>query len=322
MRNEGQFKKLEDRVNVLRARPTVGMFIDLDSLLLDIEEAFDASTYDNIRDYDIAEVVIRVAQSAGRPGRMAVYYSADDDDVELQAWRSRNIIPINTPKDGYTKDDINLPIVLDAYEGALAGSFDVCILVVGQTDYTALGRRLMERGITVLLVSNYPPSMRTLPRDNCAYIPLRSLFSDVEAVAVDPDSFDYDQLVRLLYESEKRMPFVAVRYFIRDVMWRLGEGFKNTTTCQRIFQGAKDRELVEVYKHPNVDPRRKEVSACKLVRTNAKVISIIDEVKQKTQMPGNDEEQEPQVRVHTESSLSTDHSGNLGPPTESAKPIL
>lgn len=307
MQNEGQFKKLEDRVNALRARPSVGVFIDLDSLLMDIEEALDTDAYESIRDPDIAETVIRVAQASGRPSQMVVYYSTDlakDDEVEYRAWRSRNITPVNTPREGYTKEDVNLPLVLDAYEGAVGGKFEVCILVVGQTDYTAFARRLMEHGITVLMVSNYPPNRRTLPRDNCAYIPIRSLFSDLGSTSsVDPDDFDYDQLIRLLYESENRMPFVGVRYFIRDVMWRLGEGFKNTSTCQRIFQGAKDRDLVEVYKTSNVNPNRKEVSACRLIRDNDHVTSVIDEVERRTRRAPEDDGV---VQVRHESPISTE----------------
>jgi len=321
MHNEGQFKKLEDRVNALRARPSVGVFIDLDSLLLDIEEALDSDTYENIGDPDIAETIIRVAQASGRPSQMVVYYSTDlarDDEIEHTAWRSRNITTVSTPREGYTKEDVNLPLILDAYEGAVEGKYEVCILVVGQTDYTALARRLMERSITVLMVSNYPPNRRTLPRDNCAYIPLRSLFSDLSRSTVDPDDFDYDQLIRLLHESENRMPFVGVRYFIRDVMWRLGDGFKNTANCQKIFQGAKDRDLVEVYKCANVDPKRKEVSACRLVRKSERVIEVIEEVERKTRRSSDDDRP---VKVRHEGTLSTENRDSQ-PAVPNVDPIL
>lgn len=321
MSNEGQFKKLEDRVNALRARPSVGVFIDLDSLLMDIEEALDTDTYETIRDPDIAETVLRVAQASGRPSQMAVYYSIDlakEDEIEYGAWRSRNITPVDTPQEGYTKEDVNLPLILDAYEGAVEGKFEVCILVVGQTDYTALARRLMERGITVLMVSNYPPNRRKLPRDNCAYIPLRPLFSDLGHASVDPDEFDYDQLIRLLYESENRMPFVGVRYFIRDVMWRLGEGFKNTTTCQRIFQGAKDRNLVEVYKTTNVNPNRKEVSACRLIRDSDHVTSVIEEVERRTRRTSEDDGT---VQVRHETLISPEATDSHSPIQNEDSPL-
>jgi hypothetical protein len=317
MISEGQFKKLEDRVLSLRARPSVGVFIDLDSLLVDIEEVLDKDTYENISDHDIADTVAKLAQSVGRPNHLAIYYSGDTervDGIDHRAWRSNNIEEIRTPQEGYSKEDINIPLILDAQEAAMGDKFEVCILIVGQTDYTALARRLLNRGITVLMVSNYPPNKRVLPRDNCAYIPMRSLFEDMGQSSVDPDKFDYDKLIRLLYESEKRMPFVGVRYFIQHVMWRLGTGFKSATLCQRVFQGAKDRELVEVYKFNNIDRNRKEVSACKLVRENARVTEVIEDVEQRTSRTGSEEE-EGTVNVQHGSLLDTDSSVSSSTPS-------
>lgn len=291
MITEFQLQKIQERIGNIESRPRIGLFLDFDSVLADLDEYVDEEVFADLRDKDVADVVHFLATSVGRPSIMKVYYSNDleqHDGIDHGVWKSRNILEVRTQLDSITQDGVNQQLLFDAYDVGMRRQIDIAILVVGQANYTALARRLMDMGIIVMVVGNYPKEERTLPRDSCLYIPLRSIMVE-EAQMVTPtdlDKFDFSQFVRLLSVSESMMAFVGVRFFIHKVMWRLGPQFRNPQTCQQLFQVAKDRELVEVYKQENLDEGSKPVSACKLNRENPAVQEALANMEEATTPKG------------------------------------
>jgi hypothetical protein len=287
MITEFQMQKIQDRVNTIKSRMSVGLFLDLDSVLADLDEYVDEEVFANLRDKDVADVVHNLALGVGRPSTLNVYYSADlerEDGIEHGVWRARSIQENRTYKESITHDGVNLQLLFDAYDAAVRQRMNIAILVVGQTNYTALARKLIDCGVTVMMVGNYQKENRTLPRDSCLYVPMRSIMVDESSVTanVDLDNFDFCQFIRLLSASESMMSFVGVRFFIHKVMWRLGSQFKNPYVCQQLFQLAKDRNLVEVYKQENLEHEGKPVSACRLNRETSEVQSVLTNMEEAT----------------------------------------
>ena len=311
MMNSIQLKRIEDRTYGNQRRPRVNVFIDLDSLLCDVEGFLGSS--DAIPDDDtLAAAVEKIASSVGKFSDGTVYFSDDivkNDGLDHPAWRAKGFNSTFTPESGFTKDDINLDLMFDAHTKAVHGMLDVAVLVVGKTNYTALAKRLLQHNVTVVMISNYHHSVRTLPKDSCVYISTRSVFDEHGAprenvthytVAAedqfDEESFDYTKFIRLLATSEELMPFVGVNYFVTRVMWRLGDAFREQYACQRLFQSAKDRGFVEIYERANLHSSDNPVSACKLNQENDLVKQVILELE------SIGESSDPQVSVkYTES---------------------
>jgi len=270
------FSSLQDRIIGMRSRPNVGLFVDLDAVLID----------NHNEDSVLAPPIEEFARTSGRLSKAVVYYTTvmeEADGLDAEEWLKRGITPVATTAQGVTKDDVNLHLLFDAHTEILHGSIEICILIVGPTDYTALARQAISRGITVILVGNYPRDRRVLSRDSCIYLPSRAIFKDDsdEAPPVDKkpsaniESYPFDALIRLLHSSEDRMPFVGARYFINKVMWRL-DGMRTPELKQQLFQRAVDAGVVDIYDVDNVDGTQNKVSACRLNPGHELVAQVIE----------------------------------------------
>jgi hypothetical protein len=273
-------KQIEDRIVGMRQRPKVGVFIDLDGVLAD---------KDDLQDETIAGTIWEFGCSIGRLCQTAVYYSTDivsSDGIDGRAWSKRAFKKVHTQEEGFTKEDLNLDLMFDAHAASMRGRFDTAILVVGRADYNKLAQRLVHEGASVIMVSNYPREKRILPRHSCIYVPLYTLFGpsreDAVESEVDPEELDYASLIRLLATSEDMMPFVAVSYFVKRVMWRLGDEFQEYRLCQKVFQAAKDLGIIEVYERENINNSGNMVSACRLNQEHHLVVEVMEKLEEAT----------------------------------------
>lgn len=298
-------KQIESRIVGMCKRPRVGVLIDLDGVLAD---------RDDLQDKTIAKVIWELACSVGRLCSAVVYYSTavlKNDDIDNQAWSKHSIKTVHTHDEGFTRDDLNLDLMFDVHAAVMRGQFDTVILMVGTTDYSKLAQRLIYDGVSVVLVSNYPPEKRMLPKHSCVYVPmhtlLRSTRDEEEDDVLEPADFDYASLIRLLATSQDMMPFVAVSYFVRRVMWRLGEKFQEYRLCQNLFQEAKERGIIEVYERENINSSSNKVSACKLNPEHSMVAEVMKKFEEATRIR---EEVQITVDIHDSStdSMTTDHS--------------
>jgi hypothetical protein len=254
----------------------VGLFIDLDAVLID----------NHNEDSILAPPIEEFARSSGRLSKAMVYYTTameESDGVDAEEWLKRGIVPVATNPDGVTKDDINLHLLFDAHKAILQGTIEICILVVGPTDYTALAQRAIRNGITIILVGNYPRDKRILARDSCIYLPTHTIFKNDEEGSqtapkdsdINVDAYPFDGFIRLLNSSEDRMPFVGARYFINKVMWRL-DGMHTPELKQQLFQRAVDAGVVDIYDVDNVDGTDNKVSACRLNKKSSLVSQALE----------------------------------------------
>ncbi len=276
----GQGVTVQDRIITMRSKPLVRLFVDLDGLLMDKDED----------DSILAPAVERFARTSGRLAGANVYYTTSLENGEglySDQWLARGIYPVATTSDGVTKDDLNLHLVFDAHKSIVQEEVDTIIIVSGPTKYTALARRAIHSGVTVLLVGNYPQDQCVLPSDSCIYMPTQRLFSESsegtpasrrEQVAkADTAAYQLSGFIKLLNSSESRMPFVGARYFINKVMWRLKD-IDTPEERREVFQQAVDCNVVAIYDVENVDGTDNKVSACKLNRAHDLVAETLGTV--------------------------------------------
>jgi hypothetical protein len=279
MQRDNKFKNLQERLEGMRRKVTVALFVDADSVLT--ERLQDGAADDEI----LSKILLDVASSLGRVVTTCVYFEENrlQPPVNMGAWSTLGYTLRATPKDATTEDGINLPLLFDAFDSGKQETFDLYVLAVGSTNYNALAQRLVAQGASVVLLCNYSREQRTLPRDSCVYVPLRTVVTKPAAMraekkrepsAPNVDDFDFARLVTLLAESESRMPFVAAKYFVTRVMWRLKE-LKTHEEKQAVFQGAAERGIIEFYEQDNIKEDMNKVSAVKLNRDNEFVQSVL-----------------------------------------------
>ncbi len=275
--SDNKFSKIRDRLIGMRTIPTVGVFVDVDGVYDELEGPEDHNGY-------LAEAAQAFAQSVGRITHACMYYengNIDDPPVDPDDWYCHDFTVVPTQEDE-SANDINLSLLFDAHALGQQGAFQVCVLVVGTTNYQELARRLISNGITVVLVANYERALRYLPKDSCVYVPIKSVVQE-EAVSkgvrrtlgVDPETFDFKTLIELLADSESLMPFVGAKYFVNRVMWRLKK-LRTHEDKQGIFQEAAQRGIIEIYETGNVEGQEHAVSACRLRRDHPLVAECLD----------------------------------------------
>jgi len=277
MPRENRFKNIQERLDGMRARPRVALFVDVDSVCADPPQG---TTVD---DGDLSRSLLEVASLMGRVTRAAMYYEEGnlDPPIVAHAWTNKGFTIHSTPTDAVTEDGVNLPLLFDAYDEGAQRANDIYVLAVGATSYNALVKKIISHGASVVLISNYPRQRRTLPKESCIYIPLRSVIlkpaSPVEKrpSTVKAQEYDFKKFVLVLAESENRMPFVSAKYFVTRVMWRLKD-LRTHEEKQAVFQEAADRGIVEFYEQDNIDGSDNKVSACRLNRGHELVVGAVE----------------------------------------------
>jgi len=281
MDKPSKFHIIAERLKGMQTRPTVSLFVDLDAVLQE------NLSEDDSQDDAIARALYAFAQSLGRVVTAKTYFMSELDEqefVDSHVWVTFGFDPIAVPQDACTQDKVNLSLLFDAYDTIKQTHSDTCVLVTGSTNYTALARKLISQGTTVVMVSNYDSHLRTLPRDSCTYIPIDSVMGHSEEkqedqgkTTLDVQNYPFHLLIRLLAESERLMPFVGAKYFVTKVMWRL----KDLTTHeekQLVFQEAAERGIVLLYEMENINNNERPVSACRLNPENSLVLEVLGRV--------------------------------------------
>jgi hypothetical protein len=92
---------------------------------------------------------------------------------------------------------------------------------------------------------------------------------------VDFSRYDWAPFVRLIDELEHRLPFVGVRYLVNKVLGPRNCGIEDPRQKRDLINRAVDDGLIEMYEVGNVGERRDPVTACRLDRKNAVVVSVL-----------------------------------------------
>jgi hypothetical protein len=92
---------------------------------------------------------------------------------------------------------------------------------------------------------------------------------------VDFSRYDWAPFVRLIDELEHRLPFVGVRYLVNKVLGPRNCGIDDPRQKRDLINRAVDDGLIEMYEVGNVGERRDPVTACRLDRRNAVVVSVL-----------------------------------------------
>lgn len=272
---DNKFKKIQERLVGMRSLPTVGVFVDVDSVY---DEVDDEEAYSSL----IATAAHEFAESVGRVTHARVYYETGNIDPPLdhRDWSCYDFVPVPVNEDTVTGDQVNLPLLFDAHELGQRAAFQVCVLMVGATNYNELVKRLIGNGITVILISNYARDARVFSKDSCVYVPIHSVVQqgqaqrELQRPSVDVTTFDFKTLVQLLADSENLMPFVGAKYFVNRVMWRLKQ-LRTHDEKQAVFQEAAQQGIIEIYETDNVEGQEHAVSACRLRRNHPLVMESL-----------------------------------------------
>jgi hypothetical protein len=93
----------------------------------------------------------------------------------------------------------------------------------------------------------------------------------------DFEQYDWGPFLRLVDELERRLPFVGVRYLVNKVLGAHNCGVEDARLKRDLINRAVDDGLIEMYPVGNVGDRADPVTACRLTRTNTRVVEVLGE---------------------------------------------
>lgn len=243
-------QSIKESVTNLSKRPNVALFIRADWNRNDTASSND----------QIIREANKLANSLGRVSTARMYTSGSSvrnfDNIEILVSNK------NRTRSEHT-------FILDVYEhSSQAESADVYVLMLAQaTTVHELVSRLVSKNKTVVVVSS-TDSAREFPRSwPMLLVPLNKFLSDAQSEppakeGVDVSSFDFKRFITLLEDTQDRLDFVGVKYFINKVMWRLD--ISTPRQCQDVFQAAQERGIIEIFEQENIKEGGQPVSACRL----------------------------------------------------------
>ena len=88
-------------------------------------------------------------------------------------------------------------------------------------------------------------------------------------------AYDWSPFVKLIDELEQRLPFVGVRYLVNKVLAGHNCGTDDPRLKRELINRAVDDGLIEMFPVGNVGDRADPVTACRLDRSNAAVVTVL-----------------------------------------------
>ena len=92
---------------------------------------------------------------------------------------------------------------------------------------------------------------------------------------MDFTDYNWGSFVTLIDELEHRLPFVGVRYLVNKVLGPRNCGIEDPRLKRDLINRAVDDGLIEMFEVGNLEGRGDPVTACRLDRTNARVVSVL-----------------------------------------------
>jgi len=264
MTQESRRKTLPETVRSTFNRPPVTVYVDF------LNSGYQTGAF--------AKHILRFADSIGRVDRAFLYgYFNLDTRETREEWKDYEIRITESGNEGSAR----LELHLDILTSALTNERRIYVIVGYNAGlYAGLAKRLLDRGNTVVVVGA-PLSQEEVQKLPFIYCSMDSLlkggsFQDKAAPKkLDIDTYDFQQFIEVLNTSEKKMQFVAVSFFIRKVMWRLGSHYDDAQK-QQIFNKAQEEGIIELFERENIDKEAPPVSACKLNREHSLVKAVLE----------------------------------------------
>ena len=169
---------------------------------------------------------------------------------------------------------------------------DVVVLATDDAQAAELVRRFRRRGSHVVAVvpEALAAAQPALSADRVVVLE-QLLHGDVASELMSPRlrearprvlpapfdlaAFDWSRLVLLLRDLEARMPFVGMRWLKNKVLGPHNVGVTHMGDKQALLNKAVDEGMVEVFRVGNREEGGEPVTACRLVRDNARVVEIL-----------------------------------------------
>ena len=268
-------------VNKLMSKYTVNLFIDADGFTRDSN---DNALFDNER--ATAASIIGFARGFGAVTKMFLYVrKVDADLLDERAWGRRYHKRI------VTEDDITEVLSLDLLEQSLLAKEKTVYCLIGYTDqYYEVVRRVASAGNVVVLVYTEVNKIAAPLHDLIVHVDLNNVLGNTsmleqkdQGTAENKDHDDtwrpsMDDFIWLLNETEQRLPFVGVGFFVSKTMTRAGMG--SIEECQALFKVAKDQGYVELGSSRNIKNGEPDVTTCKLSQDHPTVADALQRARE------------------------------------------
>jgi hypothetical protein len=168
----------------------------------------------------------------------------------------------------------------------------VVVLATDDAQASELVRRFRRRGslVTVVVPESLAGAQPAVSADRVVVLEqllqgdvapelmaprLREARPRVLPAPFDLATFDWSRLVLLLRDLEAKMPFVGMRWLKNKVLGPHNVGVTHLGDKQLLLNKAVDEGMVEVFRVGNRDEGGEPVTACRLVRDNARVAEIL-----------------------------------------------
>ncbi|MFM2152350.1 MAG: hypothetical protein RL199_785 [Pseudomonadota bacterium] len=268
----------------MHAEPTSILFADVEALRSVLDTA----------GVGVAELGARLAAYTRGAGRFlgGSLYGALTAD-EMRALRHVGCDGVLTHEEGDGSAPESVALLLDAarslHEPAAP---DVVVLATDDAQAAELVRRFRRRGSHVVAVvpEVLAAAQPALSADRVLVLEqllhgdvapelmaprLREAPPRVLPASFDLAAFDWSRLVLLLRDLEARMPFVGMRWLKNKVLGPHNVGVTHMGDKQALLNKAVDEGMVEVFRVGNREEGGEPVTACRLVRDNARVSEIL-----------------------------------------------
>lgn len=261
----------------------------------DIESVRDTLEAERRDVADFTSRLIALARTQGRVLATKVYGDVDHETARVLKSAGADVTVTSEDGDGSAPESI--AIALDAAQSlALVPHVDATLLVTDDSQLSELVRRLRHQGRFVTVVApqallDAEPAKsadRALSVEELlsgdAALPVQGVTPSARTsrptrpapVELDLDTYDWTRLVLLLRDLEAKMPFVGMRWLKNKVIGPHNVGVHSMGDKQNLLNRAVEDGLVETYRVDNREEGGDPVTACRLVREQARVRDILD----------------------------------------------
>ncbi len=216
----------------------------------------------------VCERFLELAQRFGRVVLANAYADWTVADADPREFRRRQVEPrlVSCREDG--GDRVDMALALDAAETlGLEPRIDVYVVVSAAGDLSDVLLRLRRRGRWVVLCAGHGDAGREAVRGADRFVALEDLFAarpPRPAPALDLETYDWTNFVRLIRDLSRKLNFVGLRYVATKVLNPHNCGLSDRARKQELLNRALDLRILESYQVDNIEEGGEPVSACRL----------------------------------------------------------